>query len=47
MSELSTGESIKLKEGETYIVSDEASSHRSISAFGAKLLIIDGEFLKG
>ena len=29
----------------TYVVSDEASSHRSRSANGATLLIIDGDFL--
>ena len=41
-----TGEKIKLAKGETYIVSDELSSHRSISEKGVKLLIIDGDFLK-
>jgi len=30
----------------TYAVSDDASSHRSISANGVALLIIDGDFLK-
>jgi len=29
----------------SYIVSDELSSHRSISENGVKLLIIDGGFL--
>ena len=46
ISELSTGEKIKLNEGETYIVSDELSSHRSVTAGGVKLLIMDGDFLK-
>ncbi len=46
ISELSSGEKIKLSKGETYIVSDELSSHRSVSANGVKLLIIDGDFLK-
>jgi hypothetical protein len=46
ISELKTGEKIKLNKDETYIVSDELSSHRSISENGVKLLIIDGEFLK-
>jgi quercetin dioxygenase-like cupin family protein len=46
VSELSTGEKIKLAKGQTYIVSDELSSHRSISENGVKLLIIDGDFLK-
>lgn len=46
ISELSTGEKIKLTKGETYVVSDGLSSHRSVSANGVKLLIIDGDFLK-
>ena len=46
ISELKTGEKIKLTKGETYIVSDELSSHRSLSENGVKLLIIDGDFLK-
>jgi quercetin dioxygenase-like cupin family protein len=46
ISELKTGEKIKLTKGETYIVSDELSSHRSTSEKGVKLLIIDGDFLK-
>ena len=46
VSELSTGEKISLKKGETYVVSDELSSHRSTSENGVKLLIIDGDFLK-
>lgn len=45
-SELGTGEKIKLTEGETYVVSDDLSSHRSFSENGARLLIIDGDFLK-
>ncbi|MBP4139963.1 DHCW motif cupin fold protein [Flavobacterium geliluteum] len=45
-SELETGESFLLKKGMTYIVSDDLSSHRSISKNGVKLLIIDGDFLK-
>ena len=46
ISELKTGEKIKLTIGETYIVSDELSSHRSVSENSVKLLIIDGNFLK-
>lgn len=46
ISELKTGEKIKLSKGETYVVSDDLSSHRSFSADGVKLLIIDGDFLK-
>lgn len=46
ITELSTGEKIKLTKGETYVVSDELSSHRSFSENGVKLLIVDGNFLK-
>ena len=46
ISELDTGERIILKKGDTYVVSDELSSHRSITENGTKLLIIDGDFLK-
>lgn len=42
---LSTGEEIKLTKGETYVVSDDLSSHRSVSASGVRLLIVDGDFL--
>ena len=46
ISELITGEKIKLTKGDTYVVSDELSSHRSTTLSGVKLLIIDGDFLK-
>jgi RimJ/RimL family protein N-acetyltransferase len=45
-SELEDGRRIALSAGETYIVSDELSSHRSVSEAGVKLLIIDGDFLR-
>jgi hypothetical protein len=45
-SELSTGEKFTLNKGDTYIVSDDLSSHRSISEDGVTLMIIDGDFLK-
>jgi hypothetical protein len=45
-SELETGEIFALTAGMTYVVSDNLSSHRSISKDGVKLLIIDGDFLK-
>ncbi|MDB5200784.1 MAG: hypothetical protein JWQ27_193 [Ferruginibacter sp.] len=45
-SELDTGEQFLLSAGMTYVVSDDLSSHRSISENGVKLLIIDGDFLK-
>ena len=46
VSELENGESVTLSKGMTYVVSDELSSHRSVSAQGVQLLIIDGDFLK-
>lgn len=45
-SELEDGEKFLLKKGMTYVVSDELSSHRSVSENGVKVLIIDGDFLK-
>lgn len=46
VSELENGEKLSLTKGMSYIVSDDLSSHRSISKNGVKLLIIDGDFLK-
>ena len=46
VSEIKNGGKFLLTKGMTYIVSDELSSHRSISENGVKLLIIDGDFLK-
>jgi len=46
VSELENTETVQLSKGMSYIVSDNQSSHRSISNKGAKLLIIDGDFLK-
>ncbi len=45
-SELQDGKTFILSKGMSYIVSDNLSSHRSISKNGVKLLIIDGDFLK-
>lgn len=45
-SQLQNPETVKLREGMSYIVSDNESSHRSTSVNGTKLLIIDGDFLK-
>jgi hypothetical protein len=45
-SELSTGEKVRLSKGESYVVSDKMSAHRSVCHNGVKLLIVDGEFLK-
>lgn len=46
VSEMEDGSAFTLKKGMTYIVSDNLSSHRSVSDKGVKLLIIDGDFLK-
>lgn len=46
VSQLKNGNNFILSQGMTYIVSDELSSHRSISENGVKLFIIDGDFLK-
>jgi len=46
ISELEDGKKFNSKKGDTYVVSDGLSSHRSISENGVKLLIIDGDFLK-
>jgi hypothetical protein len=45
VSELQNDGSFILRKGMTYIVSDDLSSHRSISGDGVKLMIIDGDFL--
>jgi hypothetical protein len=44
--ELRTGEKVNLVKGNSFVVTNDASSHRSVSINGAKLLIIDGDFLK-
>ena len=46
VSELKSGELVKLEKGGTYVVSDNLSSHRSVTEYGVKLLIVDGDFLK-
>jgi hypothetical protein len=46
VSELKDGEKYFVKKGMTYVVSDELSSHRSTTVNGAKLLIVDGDFLQ-
>lgn len=45
INELEDGTQTLLKEGMSYIVSDDLSSHRSITKDGVHLLIIDGDFL--
>jgi hypothetical protein len=46
VSELQNGKQFILSKGMTYVVSDELSSHRSITKNGVKLMIIDGDFLQ-
>ncbi len=45
-SESIDGNHSHLTQGMTYVVTDELSSHRSVTKTGVKLLIIDGDFLK-
>ncbi len=46
ITEQTDGSSYLLTPGMSYLVSDELSSHRSLTKTGVKLLIIDGDFLK-
>ncbi len=46
VNELQEGKKSLLTQGHSYIVSDELSSHRSVTENGVKLLIVDGDFLK-
>jgi hypothetical protein len=46
VSEMEDGGETVLKKGDSYVVSDGMSSHRSVAKDGAKLMIIDGDFLK-
>ena len=46
VSEFEDGTKFEITKGMTYVVSDELSSHRSITQTGTKLLIVDGDFLK-
>ena len=46
ISELKNGESFSLEKDMCYVVSDDLSSHRSVTKEGVKLLIIDGDFLR-
>ena len=46
INELKEGAKSKLKPGISYVVSDDLSTHRSVTEKGVKLLIIDGDFLK-
>ena len=46
ISELEDGQKFRLTKGSSYVVSDELSSHRSMSEEGVTLMIIDGDFLQ-
>ena len=46
INEDENGSRVTLISGMSYVVSDNLSSHRSHTAKGARLLIIDGEFLR-
>lgn len=46
ISESESGLDSVMTPGMTYVVTDELSSHRSVTKNGVKLLIIDGDFLK-
>ncbi len=46
ISEMENADPVEMKQGMTYIVSDDKSSHRSFSEHGATLLITEGDFLK-
>ncbi|MGE4422092.1 MAG: DHCW motif cupin fold protein [Pseudodesulfovibrio sp.] len=46
VNERQSGPDSVLKPGMSYIVSDDLSSHRSVTETGVKLLIIDGDFLR-
>ncbi len=46
VNELKDGTQTVLTEGMSYVVSDDLSSHRSVTKDGVHLLIIDGDFLK-
>jgi hypothetical protein len=45
ISELQNGEAVTLTAGMSYVVSDNMSSHLSVTELGARLLIVDGGFL--
>ena len=46
INEMKNGDKQLLTKGMTYVVSDDLSSHRSVTENGVKLLIVDGDFLK-
>jgi hypothetical protein len=46
INEQKNGKSSILTPGMSYVVSDDLSSHRSVTKNGVRLMIIDGDFLK-
>ena len=46
INEQENGDSFILKQGMSYLVTDDMSSHRSRTKNKVKLLIVDGDFLK-
>lgn len=46
VNEQKEGSRSVLTAGMSYVVSDDLSSHRSVTKTGVKLMIIDGDFLK-
>lgn len=46
INEQQNGDQFLLKQGMSYVVTDEMSSHRSHAKNKVKLLIVDGDFLK-
>jgi hypothetical protein len=46
VTELRTGEHVTLTKNMSYQVSDTSSSHRTSTQNGAKLFIVDGDFLR-
>jgi hypothetical protein len=46
VNEQQDGRKTVMRRGMTYVVSDGASSHRSRAELGARLMIVDGDFLK-
>lgn len=46
VNEQESGSISVLKKGMSYVVSDDLSSHRSVTRNGSILMIIDGDFLK-
>jgi hypothetical protein len=46
LTELSRGDDVVIRKGDAFVVSDDLSSHRTVSEKGARIFIVDGDFLK-